>query len=168
MGQEQTVNGSFGYRASDDEFELTRFKPERSEDRWVQAALTVEGQFSNFDVVYAGSYLNRKDEYDLDYVDYSFYYDSCCGYGSYIYDDAGALIDPTQYILAKDRTTSRATSCAFPRAATAAFATSRACSTRSRITTSNSATSSTTSPARIPWWTRPDRCGSPAGRTPGG
>ena len=103
MGQEQKVNGSFGYRASDDEFELTRFKPERSEDRWVQAALAVEGRFSNFDVVYAGSLLSRKDEYDLDYVDYSYYYDSCCSYGSYVYDDAGTLIDPTQYILARDR-----------------------------------------------------------------
>lgn len=103
MGQDQSSNGSFGYRASDDELELTRYRPERSEDRWVQAALTVQGRFSNFDVVYAGSYMNRKDEYDLDYADYSYYYDSCCGYGSYIYDDAGDYIDPTQYIEAKDR-----------------------------------------------------------------
>ena len=103
MGQNQEVNGSFGYRSSDDEFELTRYRPERSEDRWVQAALTVQGRFSNFDVVYAGSYLNRKDEYDLDYADYSFFYDDCCGYGSYVYDDAGEFIDPTQYIEAKDR-----------------------------------------------------------------
>jgi len=103
MGQDQEVNGSFGYRATDDEFELTRFKPERSKDRWMQAALTVQGRFSNFDVVYAGSYLNRKDSYDLDYADYSYFYDSCCSYGTYIYDDAGDYIDPTQYIEAKDR-----------------------------------------------------------------
>ena len=103
MGQDQEVNGSFGYRASDDKFELTRFKPERSKDRWMQAALTVQGRFSNFDVVYAGSYMNRKDEYDLDYSDYSYFYDSCCDYGTYVYDDAGEYIDPTQYIEAKDR-----------------------------------------------------------------
>jgi outer membrane receptor protein involved in Fe transport len=102
MGQEQEINGSFGYRP-DADLELSRYNPERARDRWMQAALTVEGRFSNFDVVYAGSYLNRKDSYELDYVDYSYYYDACCGYGSYVYDDAGSYIDPTQYIQARDK-----------------------------------------------------------------
>ena len=38
-----------------------------------------------------------------DYVDYSFYYDECCGYGSYIFDDAGNFIDPTQFIWGRDK-----------------------------------------------------------------
>jgi len=111
MGQEQTVNGSFGYRPGTD-FHITRFNKESSKDRWAQAALTVEGKFSKFDVVYAGSYLKRKDSMNLDYVDYSFYYDAyydngdgtfCCG--NYVVDDAGAYIDPTQYIVGKDKYT---------------------------------------------------------------
>ena len=101
MGQDQTVNGSFGYRPTTD-LALTRYHKEATTDRWAQAALTVEGKFSNFDVVYAGSYLTRKDSIDLDYADYSYYYDSCCGYGAYVYDDTGEYIDPTQYIIAKD------------------------------------------------------------------
>ena len=105
MGQDQSSNGSFGYRAADEDFDLTRFHRERSEDRWVQAALTVQGRFSNFDVVYAGSFLNRKDEIDLDYADYSYFYDSCCDYGEYIFDDANNYIDPTQYILSNDKYT---------------------------------------------------------------
>ncbi len=102
MGQRGEYNGSFGYRPGT-ELEITRFNPETIEDRWVQAALTVEGRFSKFDVVYAGSMLNRRDETELDYVDYSYYYDSCCAYGYYIYDDAGNFIDPTQYIRGKDK-----------------------------------------------------------------
>jgi len=104
IGQKQTRNGSYGYR-SNSELTLTRFNPETSKDRWVQAALTIEGKLGNFDVTYAGAYLNRKDETRQDYVDYSYYYDSCCGYGAYIYDEAGAYIDPTQYILGQDRYT---------------------------------------------------------------
>jgi len=111
MGQEQTVNGSFGYRPGTD-FAISRFNKESAKDRWAQAALTVEGKLGNFDLVYAGSYLKRKDSYNLDYVDYSFYYDAyydngdgtfCCG--GYIVDDAGAYVDPTQYIVAKDKYT---------------------------------------------------------------
>ena len=49
---------------------------------------------------------------NLDYVDYSFYYDAyydnedgtfCCG--GYIVDDAGEYVDPTQYIVGKDKYT---------------------------------------------------------------
>jgi iron complex outermembrane receptor protein len=102
MGQDQTVNGSFGYRPGTN-LQLTRFHKEATTDKWAQASLTIEGKFSNFDVVYAGSYLDRKDTINLDYADYSYYYDACCGYGSYVYDDAGDLIDPTQYIIGKDK-----------------------------------------------------------------
>jgi outer membrane receptor protein involved in Fe transport len=104
MGQKQTRNGSYGYR-SDSDLGVVRFNPEDSEDRWAQASLTVEGKLGNFDVTYAGAYLDRKDETRSDYVDYSYYYDACCGYGSYVYDEAGEYIDPTQYILGKDKFT---------------------------------------------------------------
>lgn len=102
IAQEQTVNGSYGYRTNAD-FEITRYNPESTKDRWVQAALTIEGKFSNFDVAYAGSYLRRSDTVHSDYVDYAYYYDVYSGYGAYVYDNSGALIDPTQYIIGKDR-----------------------------------------------------------------
>jgi outer membrane receptor protein involved in Fe transport len=104
MGQKGTTNGTYGYRTGSD-LTITRFNPEDIEDRWYQAALTIEGKLGNFDVTYAGAYLDRKDETRSDYVDYSYYYDACCGYGSYIYDDNGELIDPTQYILGTDKYT---------------------------------------------------------------
>ena len=46
--------------------------PTISEDKWVQAALTVEGKIGNFDLVYAGAYLKRDDIVDADYSDYTF------------------------------------------------------------------------------------------------
>ncbi|HKE44914.1 MAG TPA: TonB-dependent receptor [Steroidobacteraceae bacterium] len=102
MGQWSKTNGSYGYRIGEP-FEITRFNPENVDDHWWQAALTVEGKFSNFDIVYAGSYLNREDWTHSDYVDYSYFYDSCCGYGSYIFDNTGTPIDPTQFIVGHDR-----------------------------------------------------------------
>ena len=104
MGQKGTTNGTYGYRTGSD-LTITRFNPEDIEDRWYQAALTIEGKLGNFDVTYAGAYLDRKDETRSDYVDYSYYYDSCCLYGTYIFDEAGTYIDPTQYILGKDKYT---------------------------------------------------------------
>ena len=102
MGQKQTRNGSYGYR-SDGDLDILRFNPETSDDRWTQAALTVEGKFANFDVTYAGSYLDRKAETQSDYVDYSYFYDYDSGY--YVVNDAGEYIDPTQRVLGKDKFT---------------------------------------------------------------
>ena len=81
MAQKANYNGSYGYRTGGKAFEITRFNPETTYDRWWQAALTVEGRFSNFNVVYAGAYLDRNDETKSDYVDYSYFYDCC--YTSY-------------------------------------------------------------------------------------
>ena len=101
IAQESKLNGSYGYRVGQD-FDITRFNPETSKDRWWQAALTVEGKISNFDLVYAGGYLKRDDWTRQDYVDYAYYYDRANGYGSYVQNNAGNLIDPTQFIHGKD------------------------------------------------------------------
>ncbi len=103
MGQEQKANGTSGFDPSVGELQVTHFYPEKSKDRWYQAALAVEGRFSNLDMVYAGSYLDRDVDGQSDYSDYSFWYDQCCAYGYYIYDNNGALINPSQYIQGKDR-----------------------------------------------------------------
>jgi outer membrane receptor protein involved in Fe transport len=103
MTQKQEADGSFGFDSTIGDLQLSHRFPEKSDDRWTQAALTVEGRISNFDLLYAGSYLKRDVDVDQDYSDYSFWYDECCGYGAYIYDDDGALIDPSQYIQGKDR-----------------------------------------------------------------
>jgi outer membrane receptor protein involved in Fe transport len=103
MGQKQESNGFFGFDEGAGELQITHFHPESSEDTWGQAALTVDGTIGNFDLVYAGAYLDRDVDSFSDYVDYAYFYDVVYGYGVYFYDDNGDTIDPSQVIWGKDR-----------------------------------------------------------------
>jgi len=102
MGQTATANGTFAFDENIGDLALSHAYRERSEDKWVQAALTVEGKIGNFDVTYAFAHLKRDDEVDSDYSDYSFWYDTLYAYGGSIYNDNGDLINPSQYIQGKD------------------------------------------------------------------
>ncbi|KAF1716334.1 TonB-dependent receptor [Pseudoxanthomonas yeongjuensis] len=102
MGQTATANGSFAFDENVGDLAVSHAYRERSEDKWVQAALTVEGKIGNFDVTYAFAHLKRDDEVDSDYSDYSFWYDTLYAYGGSIYNDNGDLINPSQYIKGKD------------------------------------------------------------------
>jgi iron complex outermembrane receptor protein len=102
MAQDQKARGSFSYNPAIGDLQVSRFQPEVFNDKWVQAALTVEGKFSNFDVVYAGAFLKRDTDGVSDYSDYSYFYDVNYSSGAYIYDNAGNVIDPTQYFLSND------------------------------------------------------------------
>jgi hypothetical protein len=53
----------------------------------------------SLDLTYAGSYLQRHDDGVSDYSDYSYFYDVY--YGQVNHNDAGQVIDPSQYIQAK-------------------------------------------------------------------
>jgi iron complex outermembrane recepter protein len=100
MGQTQTSKGAFGFDAKVGDLALTHFYPENSRDRWTQAAFTVEGRISNFDLVYSGAFLRRRFDSNLDYSDYSYFYDSL--EGSTQYNDDGLTINPSQYIIGHD------------------------------------------------------------------
>lgn len=102
MGQVQKVGGLFAYDPKVGDLKVTHFYPESSKDKWVQAAMTIEGQVANLDVTYSGSYLKRNDVTNSDYTDYSYFYDQV-GYGFYWTDNAGNLVNPSQYIQGKDR-----------------------------------------------------------------
>ena len=101
MAQQQKANGNFAMDPAVGDLEIMHFYPESSNDRFVQAALTVEGKISNFDLTYAGAYLKRNVESHMDYTDYSFFYDAA--YGQYIVNDANQLINPSQYVIGFDR-----------------------------------------------------------------
>jgi outer membrane receptor protein involved in Fe transport len=103
MFQDETSHGVFGYDRTVGDLQVKHFFKERTRDQWVQAAATIEGSISNFDIVYAGSYMKRVIHSQSDYSDYSFFYDQApFYYGSYIYDNGGNLIDPSQYIHGRD------------------------------------------------------------------
>ena len=101
MYQKQEADGGFAYDPAAGDLKISRYRPELSEDTWTQAALTVEGKIGNLDLVYAGSYLKRDVDTESDYSDYSYFYDVIYNY--VMYNDAGDLTDPSQYIQGKDR-----------------------------------------------------------------
>lgn len=108
MFQKQKGNGiyasesGFGPEAALGDLEVAHWHPENTDDQWAQAALTVEGKLSNFDITFASSYLKRDVDVNSDYSDYAFFYDTIAGYGVYFYDNAGDLINPSQFINGKD------------------------------------------------------------------
>jgi iron complex outermembrane receptor protein len=102
MGQKEKAHGSTGFDPSVGDLQVTHFNPEFSNDRWYQAALTVEGKIGNFDLTYVFSHLKRNVDDAADYTDYAFWYDTLAGYGAYFYDNSGALINPSQFINNKD------------------------------------------------------------------
>ncbi len=102
IGQMQKADGSFAEERGLGDLETMQFNPEKLDDKWFQAALTVEGKIGNFDVTYAGSYMKRQVDCELDYSDYGYFYDELAGYGAYWYDNAGNPIVPNQLISRDD------------------------------------------------------------------
>lgn len=107
MGQHSVVNGNFAFDPAIGDLEINHFYPEKTTDRWWQAAMTVEGKIGIFDVTYSGAFLRRTTDEHNDYSDYSFWYDTLAGYGAYLYDNSGNLINPSQYIHGVDRYTKK-------------------------------------------------------------
>ncbi|KFN50117.1 TonB-dependent receptor [Arenimonas composti] len=102
IAQDSFINGSFGVDRRVGDLDTEAFRPQTADDRWVQSALTVQGRIGNFELTYAFAHLDRDLDTESDYTDYAFWYDTLAGYGAYFYDDNGDLVDPTQYIQAKN------------------------------------------------------------------
>ena len=102
MGQRTQADGGFAADPSKGDLKISRYYPEGVDDKWVQAAATIEGKIANLDVLYAGAHMRRWIDSDSDYSDYSFFYDTLFGYGAYTTDDAGNFINTSQYIQARD------------------------------------------------------------------
>ncbi|NIJ39123.1 outer membrane receptor protein involved in Fe transport [Sphingopyxis panaciterrae] len=106
--QKQKSNGTFAQDPRVGDLQTQRFYPDMRTDKFIQAALTIEGKIGNFDLTYAGAYLDRKAYQINDYTDYSEAYDllyaddgGLAGY-FYIQDNGGNTIDPRQYIIGTD------------------------------------------------------------------
>ena len=87
------------------DLQTQRFRKEPTRDKFTQYALTIEGKIGNFDITYAGAYMHRPTSGVSDYIEYSYAYDVAyegSGGNAYVYyfqNDAGDLVDPTQYIV---------------------------------------------------------------------
>jgi iron complex outermembrane recepter protein len=108
MYQHTEADGSFAFDQRVGDLKVQRFFPESRTDKFVQAALTIEGQIGNWDLTYAGAYLDRQTASSNDYTDYSEAYDSLYssvgGIAGYFYfsNSLGATIDPRQRVIGSD------------------------------------------------------------------
>ena len=83
MAEDVTTEGFFAYDPAVSDLQLVHFAPENSSDTWYQSALTIEGKFSNLDLVYSGGFFKRASHSLADYSDYSEFYDRAYGSGYY-------------------------------------------------------------------------------------
>jgi iron complex outermembrane recepter protein len=104
MGQVQKTEGSYSRERSSQssgKYTTVQYNPESSKDKWINAALTIEGKIGNWDMTLAGGHLRRKTETESDYSDYSYFYDAI--YGSSWVDNSSNTISPNQYVQGIDR-----------------------------------------------------------------
>ena len=104
MHQHSKTEGVWYMNDNLGDLETQRFRKEPGVDKWTQYALTVEGKIGDFDITYAGAYMNRPNHGTSDYTDYAEAYDTYWepsgGIANYYYyfDDNGNAIVPLQYI----------------------------------------------------------------------
>lgn len=106
MGQIQKANGSFAQERSsavNGKLQTVQYNPERSDDKWFQAAMTIEGKIGSWDLTVTGGHMRRKTETESDYSDYAYFYDELYQYGAYFTDNNRDPVNPNQYIQAIDR-----------------------------------------------------------------
>jgi iron complex outermembrane recepter protein len=108
MHQESKINGFPAFDPTLGDLKMQAFRREFSKDKFTQAALTVEGKIWNFDLTYAGAYMDRPTHSVSDYTDYAEAYDQYyqnhggLAYWFYYQDAAGNTIDPQQYIVGSE------------------------------------------------------------------
>ncbi|WP_219893545.1 TonB-dependent receptor [Aquisediminimonas profunda] len=71
MYQTLEVDGVFQYDPTLGDLKVNRFSPDRNEDTFNQTQWSIEGKLAGLDLVYTGSYLNRKVNQKLDYTRYA-------------------------------------------------------------------------------------------------
>jgi iron complex outermembrane recepter protein len=104
IAQNMQAPGVFGYEPGVGSLEVQRFQPDSFHDRWVQAALTVQGKIGRYDLTYSGGYFSRAIDSLSDYTDYSIAYDYAYGSGQFWQNAAGLpLANPSEEIIGRDR-----------------------------------------------------------------
>jgi outer membrane receptor protein involved in Fe transport len=107
--QNTLSHGSFLFDPRAGDLQVHDFTPDRNRDAWALASLTIQGKLSDWDVTYAGSYFDRRNDNIADYSYFSVAYDNFAksdpaDYAGYTYlkDSLGHDIDPTQVVHTHD------------------------------------------------------------------
>src|SRR6516165_10768354 len=104
LGQYQKSEGDFAFDPKFGDLNIGDYFHPFNKDGWYQAALTVEGKVSNWDVLYSGGYFEREVHNLVDYSQYSVGYDQLSLPANYntaytrFIDATGHILDrPVQY-----------------------------------------------------------------------
>ncbi len=110
--QNTLSHGSFLYDPRAGDLQVHDFTPDRNRDDWYLASMTIQGKLSDWDVTYAGSYFERRNDNIADYSYFTVAYDNFAkgdpaDYAGYTYlkDALGHDIDPTQVVHTHDKYT---------------------------------------------------------------
>ncbi len=100
--QQQRNTGVYFYKPGLGDLKVDRYSPDYFRDRWIQSAMTIQGKIGKFELTYNVAYLDRSVINITDYSDYSFFYDNYYAaspsyFGDNFRDNAGNLINPSQY-----------------------------------------------------------------------
>ena len=163
--QKQTSSGVFSQDPRVGELQTQRFDPDQRSDKFIQAALTIEGKLGNFDITYAGAYLDRKTYQINDYTDYAEAYDAL--YASSAGSPAISILKTAPVTTSTRASTSsapiisakQARNCASHRRRTSVSASSPGCSISGRATRSIRTTKSPGSPTPCQSMVCPELCG---------
>jgi iron complex outermembrane recepter protein len=109
LAQGQRAKGDFLVDPKLGDLNVADYTQPGNRDRWYQAALTVEGKFSNLDAVYAGGLLERHVDNMEDYSAYTIGYDEQAHFpdASYnavrLFNPDGTLVaNPLEYVVNHD------------------------------------------------------------------
>jgi iron complex outermembrane receptor protein len=105
IAQDTKAHGVYAYDPRLGDLKVQHFGRDDLHDRWYQAALAITGKIHNFDLVYSGAYMDRRETSHSDYTDYAYFYDQLFHYGQYFTDNGGSLVDPSQFIVGHDKFT---------------------------------------------------------------
>ena len=95
IAQSQQSDGVFADQPSGPgQGRVERFFQDNYEDEWTQLGLTVDGDLGFADLTFAGSYLDREVDYDIDYSQYSAYSDYVEYYYTCVDYDLNNCTDP--------------------------------------------------------------------------
>lgn len=103
--QKQIAHGGFLFDPRKGDLAVTDYLPSLNKDRWWQAALTIQGKLSDWDVTYSGGYFERKVDNLADYSYYSVAYDTYGSYATYFPKSSGGFLDPTENSVLGDKYT---------------------------------------------------------------
>jgi len=105
MYQRQFSNGGYLFDPKLGDLKVTDYLPSTYKDKWWQAALTIQGKLSDWDVTYAGGYFQRRIDNKPDYSYYSVAYDTYGYYATFFQRPDGTFLDPTQNAILGDKYT---------------------------------------------------------------